>query len=238
MRALQTLRELNANHKRTLPEDVSTDFVPQRLLPLVTTQEGHVDKRAWECALLLDLRDEIKAGNLSVTHSKRFGRFDDFFIPAPRWSATREDFFRRSGLPGESSAVPDYLRQRLNEAYDRFLAAAPTNSYAVVDEQGWRLSTDPTEKLDQEAQEKLDRLKNWLDRNMRRTHLPQLLIEVDNDLGFTRHFMPAAQSDRVPEDVCLVLAAVLALGCNIGAYTMAQLTPGVSYKQLKRVSDW
>ncbi len=73
---------------------------------------------------------------------------------------------------------------------------------------------------------------------MRRTHLPQLLIEVDNDLGFTRHFMPAAQSDRVPEDVCLVLAAVLALGCNIGAYTMTQLTPGVSYKQLKRVSDW
>ena len=238
LRALQTLRELNANHKRTLPEDVSTDFVPQRLLPLVITEEGHVDKRAWECALLLDLRDEIKAGNLSVTHSKRFGRFDDFFIPAPRWSVTREDFFRRSGLPGESSAVPDYLRQRLNEAYDRFLAGAPTNSYTVVDEQGWRLSADPTEKLDHEEQEKLDRLKNWLDRNMRRAHLPQLLIEVDNDLSFTRHFMPAAQSDRVPEDVCLVLAAVLALGCNIGAYTMAQLTRGVSYKQLKRVSDW
>jgi hypothetical protein len=87
----------------------------------------------------------------------------------------------------------------------------------VVDEQGWRLSADATEKLDQEAQEKLDRLKNWLDRNMRRIHLPQLLIQVDNDLGFTRHFMPAAQSNRMPEDVCLVLAAVLALGCNIGA---------------------
>lgn len=34
------------------------------------------------------------------------------------------------------------------------------------------------------------------------------------------------------------LATVMAHGCNIGPYTMAQLTPGVSYKQLKRVSDW
>jgi TnpA family transposase len=239
LRAVRTLRELNAGHKRTLPEDTPTDFIPGRLRALVTAADGRMDKRAWECALLVTLRDEITAGNLSVTHSKRFGRFDDFFIPTPRWTPAREEFFRRAGLPGESSAVPDYLRQRLSDAYDRFLAAAPTNSYAVVDEQGWHLSADSTEQLDHEAKEKMDRLRSWLDRNMRRTHLPHLLIEVDNELGFTRHFLPAAQqSERVPDDVCVVLAAVLALGCNIGPYTMAQLTRGVSYKQLKRVSDW
>jgi len=239
LRAVRTLKELNASHKRTLPDDAPSDFVAARLRPLVTKADGQIDKRAWECALLITLRDEIKAGNLSVMHSKRFGRLDDFFISEPRWITAREDFFRRSGLPGESSAVPDYLRQRLGDAYDRFLAAAPTNSYAVVDDQGWHLSADPTDKLDHAAQEKLDRLKAWLDRNMRRTHLPDLLIEVDNELGFTRHFMPAAQqSERVAEDVCVVLAAVLALGCNIGPYTMAQLTHGVSYRQLKHVSDW
>jgi TnpA family transposase len=31
---------------------------------------------------------------------------------------------------------------------------------------------------------------------------------------------------------------VLAHGCSLGLDTMAQLTQGVSYKQLKRVSDW
>ena len=37
---------------------------------------------------------------------------------------------------------------------------APSNSYAVVDKDVWRLSTDPTEKLDQEEQDRLARLKS------------------------------------------------------------------------------
>jgi hypothetical protein len=36
----------------------------------------------------------------------------------------------------------------------------------------------------------------------------------------------------------VVLAAVMAHGCNLGAYTMAQLTPYVNYEQLKRIADW
>jgi hypothetical protein len=51
---LQTLKELNATGRR----------IPQRLKPIVI--HGEIDRRAWECALLLKLRDELKAGNLSV----------------------------------------------------------------------------------------------------------------------------------------------------------------------------
>jgi len=67
----------------------------------------------------------------------------------------REDFFRRSGLPSDSKQVPEYLARRLGEAYERFLKTAPSNSYAVVDKDGWRLSAEPTEKLDQEGQDRL-----------------------------------------------------------------------------------
>jgi len=35
-----------------------------------------------------------------------------------------------------------------------------------------------------------------------------------------------------------LLAAIMADGCNLGAYTMAQLTPDVTYEQLKRIADW
>ena len=74
---------------------------------------------------------------------------------------------------------------------------------------------------------------------MRCIRLPELLIEVDNELGFTHHFMPQPQrQDSSPEDVCAVLAAVMAHGCNIGSYTMAQLIPDVTYEQLKRIGDW
>jgi hypothetical protein len=98
---------------------------------------------------------------------------------------------------------------------------------------GWRLSTDPTEKLDQEEQDRLARLKSWLAKQMRRVKLPDLLIEVDNQLGFTLNFLtPAQREEPSPEDICAVLAAVMAHGCNLGVYTMAQLTSNVTYEQL------
>jgi TnpA family transposase len=238
VRALRTLKELNATGRRKLPGDAPTDFVPQRLRPIVDSGDD-IDRRAWECALLLKLRDELKAGNLSVRYSKRFARLDDFFTDDRRWQGMRQDFFRRSGLPSDPARVPEYLANRLRSAYEAFLKTAPTNTYAVIDEDGWHLSAEPTEKLDQEAQDRLAHLKSWLSKNMRRVKLPELLIEVDNELRFTRHFLTAAQRQEPwPEDICAVLAAVMAHGCNLGPYTMAQLTPDVTYEQLKRIGDW
>ena len=187
----------------------------------------------------MKLRDEIKSGNLSVRYSKRFGRLDDFFIDDGHWQSVRADFFQHAGLPADPSKVPAYLEHRLGDTYDRFLQTAPINSYAVADEKGWHLSADATEKLDPAATARLTTLEDWLSKNMRRIRLPELLIEVDNDLGFTHHFLtPAQRQEHAPEDVCAVLAAVMAHGCNIGPYTMAQLIPDVTYEQLKRIGDW
>lgn len=143
---LLLLRALNADHKRKLPEMTPTAFLSERQMALVKDDQGQLDKRRWECALLVTVRDEIKAGNLAVQHSKRFGRFDDFFMPDAAWTQIREAFFRRSGLPQQPDQVAAFLRTRLGQAYDRFLESAPDNSYAAVDENGWHLSTDPSEK--------------------------------------------------------------------------------------------
>src|SRR5262249_15464056 len=131
------------------------------------------------------------------------------------------------------------LKVRLDRAYDLFLATAPGNSFATIDEEGWHLATDASEKLDAEAQMRLAELKAWLGGRMRTMRPPGLLIEVGNDPHFADDFLPPTQrGKRNAEDVCQLLAVVLAHGCNIGLQTMAQITQGVTYKQLKRVSDW
>ena len=155
------LKEMNADLKRKLPEDAPTDFIPKRLLPLVVI-DGKPDRKAWECALLLKLQDDLRSGNLSVKHGKRFGRFEDYFLPKERWEPLRKSFFQRSGLPADPKDVRDHLTKRLNTAYDLFLKTAPANTYATVDEDGWHLSTDAAETLDAAAQTRLGDLKQWL----------------------------------------------------------------------------
>jgi hypothetical protein len=176
-------------------------------------------------------QEELKSGNISVGNSKRFGRFDDYFLPQEQWAFRRETFFQRSGLPSDPNEMAGYLQARLNRAYDLFLQTAPGNSYASVDEDGWCLSVDTPEKPGKEADENLDRLKSWLGRHMRTTRLTDMLIEVDNDIRFTDHFLPPAQKGkRDRKEICTILAAVLGHGCNLGLGTMADLIQGISYK--------
>jgi TnpA family transposase len=150
-----------------------------------------------------------------------------------------ESFFQRAGLPVQAEEVPAYLTDRLNRVYERFLALLPENTYASVNEEGWQLSVDPGERLDQVGEQRLQSLKTWLGSQLREIKLPELLIEVDNDLHFSQHFMlPAQPNLREAEQVCIILATLMAHGCNIGPHTMARLTEGITYRQIKQVTDW
>lgn len=85
----------------------------------------------------------------------------------------------------------------------------------------------------------MEELKNWIGSKIRTIKLPDLLIEVDNEIQFTRHFIPENRKEkRDAKDVCCIIAAIMAYGCNIGPHTMAQLTSGISYDDIRRVSDW
>ena len=66
-----------------------------------------------------------------------------------------------------------------------------------------------------------------------------MLIEVDNELHFTHHFVPPAQqTEREADQICTVVATIMAYGCNIGPYTMSHLAGDITYRQIKRVADW
>lgn len=238
VKAIQVLQEFNQNQKRKLPDNIPLSFVPKKLLPFVQPQ-GNVDRQAWECVLLAGIRDEIKVGNLTVIGSKRFGNFDNFFMTFSEWEKERSAFFQRSRLPENPREAKDYLANLLNKAFDMYLNKQIDNSYATVKDGHWVLSVDPGEALTKEEETALDKLKSWLKKHMRPIKLPQLLIEVDNDLHFTQEFMLIHQrQSRQVDDVCAIIATVMAHGCFIGPYTMARLTESVTYEQIRRITDW
>jgi len=238
MEAVDLLNRMNAEGKHKLPENAPTGFIPNKLRSFVF-QEDKLHKPSWECALLTVLRDQIKSGNLSVPGSKRFASLDTFFIAETEWASRREAFFTRAGLPIHPDEVPAYLTQRLNQAYDRFLEGLSDNPYAQLNEEGWQISADPAEKLESGTDRRLNPLKEWIGAHMRMIKLPELLIEVDNELQFSRCFMPAAdQTHPEAQHVCEVLATVMAHASEVGPYTMAQISEGISYHRMKHITDW
>jgi TnpA family transposase len=238
LKAIGILREMNSEGKRKVPDHAPVDFISPSMRRFVENN-GQIDRRAYECAVLTSIRDEIKRGNLWVTDSKRFRKLDDFFIPEAEWNSLRTAFFSRAALPSLPDDVGPYLARRLNRAYSGFLEALPDNAYVTINNEGWRFGQDQGEKPDPEVQRKIQDFEGWLSARMRSIKLPNLLVEVDNDLHFTRHFIsPLRESNDRVEEICTVIATILAHGCNIGPWTMSQLTNGVSYKEIKRVADW
>lgn len=75
----------------------------------------------------------------------------------------------------------------------------PENAFAKIDEHGWRLSSEKSEKLDNNTEVGLENLKRWLSENMRVVKLPELLIEIDNELKRVRLFC---------DDLCQQFAVV------------------------------
>jgi TnpA family transposase len=238
LKAVDILRDMNNSNKRKLPLDAPIDFIPKKLLKMVITN-GNIDKHAWECALLTAIRDEIKSGNLSAKGGKRYCQFNEFFIPDSEWKKVRHHFFNRAKLPKNPKEVPAYLKKRLNAAYNRFLSNENENEYAKVENGSWVLSIDPAQSFTPDEIIALEKLKSWLSSRMRSIKLPKLLIEVDNDLHFSKEFMKSQyKTKRETDEIRAILITIMAHGCFIGPHTMARLTQGVTYEQIHNVTDW
>ena len=239
LNAVKLMKEMNKSGKRKMEADAPISFMPKSTQNLIVKEGGSIDKASWECALLTAVKDNIKSGNIAIKDSKRYGHIDDFFMPDKEWDVRRESFFKRAGLPSDPKKVKEFLTKRLNGAFDDFLEKLPKNKYAQLDDNGWKLSKDESVELSKESKEKLDQLEKYLAKHMRVIKLPQLLVEVDNELHFSPYFMSANQQKKPgTEDICAVMATVMAHGCNIGPYTMSHLIEGVSYGKIKNISDW
>ena len=70
-----------------------------------------------------------------------------------------------------------------------------------------------------------------------RIKITDLLVEIDEWTGFTRH-LTHLKSGALAGDRELLLAAILADGINLGLARMAEACPGVSAATLGRIASW
>ena len=235
---MEILRDLHTPGHRTLPEDLPRGCVPTRLRPFVGPKGTH-NRRAYECAVLTALRDEIKRGNVWSPGRKRLGKLDDFFLLAAAWATPRQACFRKAGWPAEATTAAASLTARLHTASDRFLAALPAHASVTVEPDGWRLSTAPAEALSPTEEAGVTSRRAWLRAKVPTLRLPDLLLTVDHDLDWPRHFLPLGQrATRTADDVCQGGATIMAYGCNRGPETLARLPTDVTYAAIQQSADW
>jgi len=240
-RAVEHLRVVNREHRRPLGPDTPTDFLPPRwrrhVLERNRRGEDTISRPHYELALLTPLNEQLKSGDVTVPRSRRWTDFEEYLIPKTAWAAERERHYAALGLPLDRETYLAQLATRLDEVTAGVDTRAPRNTALPIDRAKRefhlaRLRASP-------AQDAAQALKALIEARLPPVELVDVLIDLDNPTDFLQHFLHPGDSSRLPPVVRRrnVLAALIAVGCNIGPARMAAAS-GLSVREISQVADW
>jgi Tn3 transposase DDE domain-containing protein len=224
-------------HRQKVPSSAPVTFVPRRWVPVVASPAG-VNRRAWEIALVAEMRAALRAGELTVEGSRRYTPWDAGLYSPEAWSRRRSSWFGQRGLPADGRA---------------FLAALTDEVHAVTIAVAWRLPTNAEARVEagkltldalgpMEVPPFAEQIRERLVRMLPFVSLPELLLEVDRWVPFSRDLLHlTARGEPSPRHVAAtrpaLFAVLIAEATNIGLATMSRAS-GIPYGQLVRVHDW
>ena len=89
LRAVEVLRGAYGSGQRQWPQSLPTGFLRPAWREAVLSA-GSAERRTWEAATLLALRDRLRAGDIWVEGSRQWRAVEDQLIPPARFAAMRE----------------------------------------------------------------------------------------------------------------------------------------------------
>jgi TnpA family transposase len=234
LEAVTLLHQLNTTHRRTVPSEAPIDFVPLKWRPYVVAPDGRIDRHYYELCTLWELRAALRAGNVWVPQSRRYANPETYLIPPTRWPALRPEVCQQIHAPADGAKRLEQRGRELIELLprvDRLL----TRNGKVRMEKG-RVVVSPLEAEERPA--RVEHLEDDITAQLPLIDLPDLLIEVDQWTGFSRHLRHLnGREPHRPTFLSVLYAALLSQGCNFGFARMAQMAD-ISADRLAWCTTW
>jgi hypothetical protein len=122
VKALETIKNVNEDGKRKIPEDAPIDFISPRWNKHVFESDGSINRHYYEMAALAELKNGIRSGNISVVGSRQHKDFDEYLVSKEAWKLAKNTGTRLF----VSTNVSEYLGERI-ESLDKRLKWVSTN---------------------------------------------------------------------------------------------------------------
>ena len=236
-RAVFFLKDLNAGGKGKSFSGAPFEFLPRRWIKHVVLKDvkGGValSRPHYEPALLTTLNERLKSGDVTVAHSRRWSDFEEYLIPRSLWAAKRAGHYAHLELPSEADEYLVQLQERLHRVTAEVDRRVPHNKALTIDPAKGEFHLAALKASEKPDAVKI--LKELIQSRLPKVDLADVLIDIDNRTNFLRHFLPPGADTAVRRRDAL--AAVLAIGCNIGCQRMA-LASDLNVHEISLIADW
>lgn len=232
LQAIEIIRGMNESGRRKVPVESPVDFISNRWKKHLYEDDGTINRHYYEMAVLTELREHIRAGDVSIVGSRQYKDFEEYLFSEETWNQTKVNTRLSVSL-----SLEDYITERTESLNERLnWISTNLNKLEGVSLDKGRLSIA---RLEKDVPEEAKQYSTDLYQMLPRIKLTDLLMDVAHITGFHEQFTHAS-NNRKPdkEETIIIMAALLGMGLNIGLSKMADATPGLTYKQLANVSQW
>lgn len=232
LQAVEVIRGMNDSGKRKVPVEAPVDFVSNRWKKHLYEEDGTINRHYYEMAVLTELREHVRAGDVSIEGSRQYRDFEEYLFSEDTWNQEKDNTRLSVSLSFE-----DYIQERTKSLNERLKWLSTNwNKLEGVSLEKGKLSIA---RLEKDVPEETKKFSAGLYQMLPRIKLTDLLMDVAHITGFHEQFIHAS-NNRKPdkEETVIIMAALLGMGMNIGLSKMAEATPDLTYKQLANVSQW
>jgi TnpA family transposase len=231
LQAIDIVRQLDCGALKKLPRNAPTAFVPRELHRALKDDAGNFNRNAWETGLAMALKDALRAGDLYLPQSKQHVSFWDLTLSDTRWQSMRDIAYTELQQPR-----PQEARTILTHQFDAAtsLAAERFEHDIFVEIRDGRLRLKRDDKAALPAA--VTGIQKAIDASLPTIRIEQLLLEVDQQTHFSRHFTPIQDHHSRPSHFYrTLLAAIISQATNLGVVSMSASVKDTTVDMLRHV---
>jgi TnpA family transposase len=242
--AVAYMNTVNQEGRRKLDDRAPTAFLSKGWQKhVIKEQDGKtvISRPHYEMALMSTINANIKAGEVTVSNSRRWGDLEDLLIPLDEWQTTKFAHYKNLNLPLDSVEFIGMLRNDLETMSKIVNEGVPSNTLLKIDAAKGTYKLSPFKGGDKKRARRIKQLRTLIQSELPQVDLIDILIKLDKETGFLRHFVAPALRDSKQSIETLksnAIAGLIAIGCNIGPYRMSMATKGISHFDISSIADW
>jgi TnpA family transposase len=188
-----------------------------------------VDRRYFELAVLTQVKNELKSGDLFIKHAERYDDYREQLVDEESFTRELPVYEEVSGIATDPQRFVQTLREGLTMLARTVDERFPQNAHADIVE--GRLILRRAARAETPAEVRL--VDQRLSERLPPVSILDVLTETTHWLGLHRHFRPLAGTDsHLEELLARVVITVFCFGCNLGPVQTARSIRGFSRRQI------